>query len=174
MLAEWWRRLLARMADWFVVYVVTLIVAFPWLGDAVRAFSDYMSASFRAAESGAAAPDTTALQDALLDAAFPIAMISLALTLVYEVSFLVWRGATPGKMIFGTVVRRVAGPGRLTLVDALRRQLIMVATNILALVPLVGIIGSFISVLDPAWLLWDSKRQALHDKVADTVVVRRG
>ena len=35
-LAEWWRRLLARIVDWVIIYVVTLIVAFPWLGDAVR------------------------------------------------------------------------------------------------------------------------------------------
>jgi len=30
-----------------------------------------------------------------------------------------------------------------------------------------------LSILDPAWLLWDPKRQCLHDKLADTVVVLR-
>ena len=170
-LAEWWRRLLARMADWLVVYVITLVVAFPWLGDAVRAFSDYWSAALSAAESGATPPDTAAFQDALISAALPITLISLALTVVYEVVFLTWRGATPGKMVFGMVVRRVGGDGRLTLVDAVKRQLISIGTNVVSLVPLVGIIGTFVSVIDPAWLLWDPKRQALHDKVADTVVV---
>lgn len=170
-LAEWWRRLVARLVDWFVVYVVTLVVAFPWLGDAVRAFSDYVSASMEAARSGGTPPDTAAFQEALLAAAVPIALVSLALTLLYEVSFLVWRGATPGKMLFGMVVRKVGGAGRLSLVDALRRQAISVATSLLGLVPLVGIIGTFVSILDPAWLLWDPKRQTLHDKVADTVVV---
>lgn len=170
-LAEWWRRLVARLVDWFIVYVVTLVVAFPWLDDAVRAFSDYVSASMEAARSGATPPDTAAFQEALLAAAVPIALVSLALTLLYEVSFLVWRGATPGKMLFGMVVRKVGGAGRLTLPDALRRQAISVGTSLLGLVPLVGIIGTFVSIVDPAWLLWDPKRQALHDKVADTVVV---
>jgi uncharacterized RDD family membrane protein YckC len=35
------------------------------------------------------------------------------------------------------------------------------------------VFASGLSLLDPAWLLWDAKRQALHDKVADTVVVLR-
>ena len=41
----------------------------------------------------------------------------------------------------------------------------------LALIAKHGLAGFFLSVLDPAWLLWDPKRQALHDKVAETVVV---
>jgi uncharacterized RDD family membrane protein YckC len=172
-LAEWWRRLLARVADWFVVYVATLIVAFPWLGDAVRAFSDYWSATLAAAESGATPPDSAALQDALLSAALPITLISLVLSVLYEVVFLVWRGATPGKMLFGMVVRRTQRAGKLTTVDALRRQLITIGTSVVSLVPVVGILGTAVNILDPAWLLWDPRRQALHDKVADTVVVLR-
>ena len=39
--------------------------------------------------------------------------------------------------------------------------------------PLLSLFASVLSFLDPAWLLWDPKRQALHDKVADTVVVLR-
>jgi uncharacterized RDD family membrane protein YckC len=44
---------------------------------------------------------------------------------------------------------------------------------VLSLVPLLGLIAPMVRFLDPAWLLWDPKRQALHDKVADTVVVLR-
>ena len=172
-LAEWWRRLLARVADWFVVYVATLVVAFPWLGDAARALADYWSAALTAAESGGTPPNTAALQDALLSAALPITLISLTLSVLYEVVFLVWRGATPGKMLFGMVVRRTGGAGRLTTVDALRRQLVTIAANAISLVPLVGILGTVVTIVDPAWLLWDPRRQALHDKVADTVVVLR-
>ena len=36
-----------------------------------------------------------------------------------------------------------------------------------------GLFAPVVRLLDPAWLLWDPKRQALHDKVADTVVVLR-
>ena len=37
--------------------------------------------------------------------------------------------------------------------------------------PLLGAFAAVLNVLDPAWLLWDPKRQTLHDKVAETVVV---
>ena len=170
-LAEWWRRLSARILDWVVVYLVTLVVAIPWLGDAAGALDDYWTAAVQAAESGGAQPDTGAFTDALVAVALPVTLISLALTVLYEVVFLTWRGATPGKMLFGMVVRRTGGPGRLSVVDALRRQVLTVVSNLVALVPLVGLLGSALSVIDPAWLLWDPRRQALHDKVADTVVV---
>ena len=101
----------------------------------------------------------------------PIAVISVLVSLVYQTVFLTTRGATPGKMVVGTVVRRVGGPGKLTVVDALKRQLIDIATTIGSLVPLLGLFAPVVRFLDPAWLLWDPKRQCLHDKVADTVVV---
>ena len=31
-----------------------------------------------------------------------------------------------------------------------------------------------LSLLDPAWISWDPRRQALYDKVARTVVVQAG
>ncbi|MGL5849391.1 MAG: RDD family protein, partial [Phycicoccus sp.] len=69
----------------------------------------------------------------------------------------------------------VGSPGRLSVTTAARRQVISVVATVVGLVPLIGVLGTVMRVLDPAWLLWDPKRQALHDKVADTVVViRRG
>jgi uncharacterized RDD family membrane protein YckC len=76
-------------------------------------------------------------------------------------------------MVIGTLVRRVERPGRIDLVTALKRQVIAVATSLMGLMPGLSILGSMLSIIDPAWLLWDPKRQALHDKVADTVVVLR-
>jgi uncharacterized RDD family membrane protein YckC len=35
---------------------------------------------------------------------------------------------------------------------------------------LAGFLG-WIGLLDPLWCLWDDKRQCLHDKVADSIVV---
>jgi uncharacterized RDD family membrane protein YckC len=76
-------------------------------------------------------------------------------------------------MVMGTFVRRLEGPGRLSVVTVLRRQAIAVSTALLGLVPIVGALASVVRFLDPAWLLWDAKRQCLHDKVADTVVLLR-
>ncbi len=171
-LAEWWRRLVAKIIDWVVVGLIGALLSAGYLTDLVAAFQDYFQAALRAAESGAT-PDTSALEAATLQAALPITLISLAVTVVYDVVFLVWRGATPGKMVLGTVVRPAAAPGRVSLVTALRRQAILVVTNLIGLVPIVGILGTMLSVVDPAWLLWDARRQTLHDKVADTVVVIR-
>ena len=170
-LAQWWRRLLARILDSVITSVMAVIVAIPWLGPLFTAVSDFIDASVAAAGAGGAMPDQNAYINELLAASLPITIVSLVVGLLYETVFLVWRGATPGKMALGTVVRRVGGPGKLTVVDAIRRQLVGLATAVVGVVPVVGLLGSIVSILDPAWLLWDPKRQTLHDKVADTVVV---
>ena len=40
-------------------------------------------------------------------------------------------------------------------------------------VPIIGSITGLVSYLDEAWLLWDQRRQCLHDKIADTVVEQK-
>lgn len=170
-LAQWWRRLLARVLDSIITSVLALVLAIPWLGPMFTAFTDFLTATVEASESGSPLPDQSAYISEMLAASLPITIISLVVGLLYETVFLVWRGATPGKMMLGTVVRRVGSAGKLTLLDAIKRQLIGIGTAVLGLAPVVGVLGSLVSVLDPAWLLWDPKRQTLHDKVADTVVV---
>jgi uncharacterized RDD family membrane protein YckC len=172
-LAEWWRRLVGRILDIIVTSVITVIVAFPFLGDLLTAVSDYVSASVQAAESGAPQPDQSAFTTEIAALAVPITIISMVVSLLYETVFLTWRGATPGKMVVGTLVRRVEGPGKLSVVTALKRQVIAVVTSLMGLMPGLSLLGSLLNIIDPAWLLWDPKRQALHDKVADTVVILR-
>ncbi|MBK7610864.1 MAG: RDD family protein [Actinomycetales bacterium] len=41
------------------------------------------------------------------------------------------------------------------------------------MVPIIGSITGLVSYLDEAWLLWDQRRQCLHDKIADTVVEQK-
>ena len=172
-LAEWWRRLLGRIIDGVIVAVATLLIAFPFVTQAMSTMSDFFEKTLRAAETGVAPPSQTAFAADFAEVILPITLIGIAVSLVYETFFLVTRGATPGKMIVGTVVRRVDGPGPLSVVTALKRQVITVGTSLLSLVPVVSVFASGLSLLDPAWLLWDAKRQALHDKVAHTVVVLR-
>lgn len=172
-LAEWWRRLVGRVLDIIFTTLITLVLSIPWLGSLFSAMGDYLQEVQTAAESGAPQPDQTAFTEQVLAASVPIALISVLVSLVYQTVFLTTRGATPGKMVVGTVVRRVGAPGKLTVVDALKRQLIDAVTTVLSLVSVLSLIVPVVRVLDPAWLLWDPKRQALHDKVADTVVVLR-
>ena len=146
-------------------------MALPWLGDAFGVMGRYLDQSAAAASSGTATPDLGAFTVDLSEALVPVTITSLVVAVVYDVGFLVWRAATPGKMLLGTIVRPVDAPGPVDVVTALKRQAISVLTFFMALVPLLGAFATVLNVLDPAWLLWDPKRQALHDKVADTVVV---
>ncbi|MCL5959519.1 MAG: RDD family protein [Chloroflexi bacterium] len=92
------------------------------------------------------------------------ASMALVFTLVYAIVFL-WllsRGLTLGKWILGErVVDKVSGrnPG---IVKMIFRE----------------VIGKFISSaffsLGYWWAIWDKDSQAWHDKIAGTVVVRRG
>ena len=100
-------------------------------------------------------------------------LVTMIITVAFGTFFIGKFGATPGKMVTGTLVRLVEGPGRLSVATALRRQIISVCTSLMGLVPLLSIFGFGLSLVDPAWMLWDPKRQCLHDKLADTVVILR-
>jgi uncharacterized RDD family membrane protein YckC len=170
-LAEWWRRLCGRLIDFVIVGVVTLVIAIPFVMQAVSTLSDFFDQTVRAAENGGTAPSQAAFASDFAEVIVPITLIGIVVSLVYETVFLTTRNATPGKMVVGTLVRRVEGQGRLSVLTALKRQAITVGTSLLGLVPFVSVFASILNLIDPAWLLWDPKRQALHDKVADTVVI---
>ena len=122
---------------------------------------------------GGTPPSQAAFAADFAQVVVPITLIGIVVSLVYETVFLTTRGATPGKMVVGTVVRRVGGPGKLSVVDALKRQLITSRTSLSAAWCRCWALRTRRRLLDPAWLLWDPKRQCLHDKVADTVVMLR-
>ena len=82
-----------------------------------------------------------------------------------QIAFTAWRGQTPGKMIVRIRVVDHA-TGRIpTLASAAVRWLIP------ACVSLSGSLTIVAWLLIYGWLLFDSRRQGLHDKVARTVVV---
>ncbi|GGQ22037.1 putative RDD family membrane protein YckC [Actinomadura coerulea] len=85
-------------------------------------------------------------------------------------------GQTLGKKAFGIRLVRASDLSAVSWGQALGRQAfvyaISIATGALNLVtPAAGILG-LVGLLDNAWILWDERRQALHDKVAGTVVVK--
>ena len=81
--------------------------------------------------------------------------IYLLISIVYNVGFWLLSGQTPGKRVLGVRVMRTDGT-RLRLGNALRRQ--------------VGYWISAILYLGFIWILFDSKRQGFHDKLAGTIV----
>ena len=75
-------------------------------------------------------------------------------------------GQTFGKRLFGIQVRDAAGAGGSIGVG--RAALRFVTVGLFRIVPFFGLF----SLLDGLWPLWDPRRQALHDKIAGSVVVR--
>ncbi|WP_433467237.1 RDD family protein [Spirillospora sp. CA-128828] len=85
-------------------------------------------------------------------------------------------GQTLGKKACGIRLVKAADLSAVSWRQALGRQAFVyaigIATGALNLLsPVAGILG-LVGLLDNAWILWDERRQALHDKVAGTVVVK--
>jgi uncharacterized RDD family membrane protein YckC len=81
-----------------------------------------------------------------------------AIHIVYFVVFWAWRGQTPGKMITGIkIIRTDSSP--LTWQYALLRYLGCIASTIILFIGFI-------------WIAFDSRKQGLHDKIADTYVVK--
>ena len=74
-------------------------------------------------------------------------------------------GQTFGKRVVGIQVRDAASGGA---IGAERAALRYVVVGMFRVIVFFGLF----TVLDGLWPLWDPKRQALHDKIAGSVVVR--
>ena len=98
--------------------------------------------------------------------------LSLIIGTLYHVLFIGLRGQTPGKMALGISVRRADRPGAPGVATAIKRYLLVIATGVLGLIPVVGSLGGLVTIIDLLFPLWDQKRQALHDKIGGTVVVK--
>ena len=169
-LAGWWQRVLALVIDTILIGIVGGIIALPWIRDVFDAYSDWFDEALNA-DSGST-PDTGQLQS---DTAGPLAVIgaiNLALGFAYNVGFLMWKQATPGKLVLGLRVRLRETPGPMSIGTVLLRWLGQYGVGIIGLVPFVGGISFLYTLLDYLWPLWDDKKQAIHDKIAKTNVVR--
>ena len=105
--------------------------------------------------------------------------VSAVIVLIYYVGLTAMLGQTLGKMAMGIRVVNIDGekPG---LVPVLTREVIVrVLGTVLAVVlgpvidPGVGaLIGGIVALVAIIWILFDDRRQGLHDKVAKTFVVK--
>lgn len=87
-----------------------------------------------------------------------IIWVIACLKIPYFVGFWVWRGQTPGNMALGIKVIRTSGAS-LTLSYALLRYLGCIVSS---LIVFIGFI----------WIAFDSRKQGIHDKIADTYVIK--
>jgi uncharacterized RDD family membrane protein YckC len=172
-LAGWGWRALAVALDTFLaipLYVVASLPVVIWQWPAVSSwFNDVLDASTQ----GRALPENPAVLDPGTGPGLALALSIVTAVLLYELVFLRWKQATPGKLIVGLRVRLRARAG-LPWSAILPRVLFVVGIAALSKLPVAGLAFGFtiIGLLDYLWPLWDSKKQALHDKVAKTNVVK--
>ena len=168
-LAGWWWRVLALIIDAILIGIVAGIAAFPWARDVIDSYSDWFDEAMNA---DGGTPDTSELQS---DIAVPLAIITLinvAVGFVYNVGFLMWKQATPGKLLLGLRVRLRDRPGPMPIGTVLLRWAGQYGVGLLGVLPVVGCLSFIYTLLDYLWPLWDDKYQAIHDKIAKTNVVR--
>lgn len=139
--AGFWIRVVAILFDSLVIGIIASILS-PWVG--------------------APLIDTSPGRDAGFGVRIDImggGPSSTLLSLLYFVGFWAWRGQTPGMLLFGMRVVRVA--------DGTRPDWIV------ALVRYVGLVISFgVLLIGVIWVAFDSRKQGWMDKLAGTVVVR--
>jgi uncharacterized RDD family membrane protein YckC len=99
-------------------------------------------------------------------------LLVVVVQFAYQVIFLSRMGATPGKSAIGISVRLRERPGVLSVADAAKRSSLQAVVGLVGNLPVIGIVFSLVGLLDLLWPAWDDKRQALHDKLAATNVVR--
>ncbi len=161
-------RLVAYVVDKIIVSLLTVLAGF-WL--VLRAMepirTDLESASLR----GDLAAVLTMVDR--LDRTYLLAYMALglAVSLAYHVGFLVKRSATPGKLMLGLRVQQLSRPGPVDRDTAVKRAGFEALLSALSNTPVVSLIGLVLTVADCVWPIADPRRQALHDKIAGTVVV---
>jgi uncharacterized RDD family membrane protein YckC len=172
-LAGWWHRVGAYVLDSLIQLPILLLVTFPWVREVFDVYRDYLDTVTDDAAAGRTSTVSTwELSEQVAGPMWKIALVGLGLSFVYHVGFLMWRQATPGKLMTGLRVRLRETPGPMSLGTVVVRWLGQFGVGVLGLVPVVGTLTSLYNLLDALWPLWDGNKQAIHDKLAKTNVVR--
>ena len=167
-LAEWWRRLLARILDWLIVGVIFApLWISPWrtfIRSAEAIANQYPGAQFNA---NPAASALATAESHLISKLIPLLLAFYLVTFLYDwIQHWQW-GQTIGKRALGTRVIRDDGNPRVGAGPACGRAALY------AFAPLIPFAGGIFELVNELWLTWDPRRQCLHDKAAHTVVVKK-
>lgn len=172
-LSGWWRRVGARILDGIVLFFITMPFAGYFYWKFFEIVFDTFADEFDRASSGSATPQFNAeIPAEAYKYLVPVALISLVISFLYEFFFLTRKGATLGKMAVGISVRLRDVPGPPPGSAVVKRFGVDYGIQVLGWIPMVGSLFSFLGLVNYLWPLWDDKKQAWHDKVAKTNVVR--
>jgi uncharacterized RDD family membrane protein YckC len=185
-LASWGWRVLAYLLDTAILSVPNALVTLPAQLVLQRRLQD-LNRDLELSSTTGRPPDLGAFfsdyLDLLRSQAVWLLLPGIVITTAYFAVLWRWRGASVGQQVTGLQVRPVGGPGRLSWPTVLIRAAVLALLP--TLVMLLGLLSEswpvalvlFVAalafqLLNQLWPLWDSRRQALHDKAARTVVVR--
>jgi len=151
-LAGWWSRVAAALIDGFILGIPTVILFLVIVQPKVSTDESTISVDVNNGRS------------------FVVQLISVAIGIVYYgLMHSSESGQTVGKMALGIRVVTVDG-GRLSRGRAVLRY--MAWSGVVSLLTFFPEARIY-QLVDALWPLWDSRNQALHDKVAHSLVVRR-
>ncbi len=174
-LAGWWWRVLATVIDAMITSTVVGIVGFPLFRPLADAFTAYFESLVAAQQSGGVPPTLDPFQVLGFQGLVILTLLDAGVRMVYQVGFLRWRSATPGKMVCGLRVvpleqGRFAGPLSWNAIGI--RAGVWVLPSAGSGLPVLGVALSLFNLVDALFPLWQPKRQAIHDLAAKTQVVR--
>jgi uncharacterized RDD family membrane protein YckC len=159
-------RLVARFFDYLVVGMLTAIAGVYYLQ---QIWLQARPTLQEVLKGNPGADLTPLLEDpAFQQLSLRYGFVGLLVGGVYSVTLTHLFGGTLGKLSVGIRVRSWDEPGRPTWGQALARWL---TRDVIGAVSFAGI-GTVYGLMDAMWLLFDPRRQCLHDKLPATVVVR--
>jgi len=168
-LAEWWRRLLARLVDGVILVILTSPLWVTALLSLYRRVQRLASHYPDLSQPAAARAFGTGVSQMMTGMTGTFLLLGLALAAVsFGYDWLqhgLW-GQTIGKRVMGTKV--VTADTR----APVSGQAAGTRAAVYALVPAVPSVGALFALVNESWLLWDPRGQCLHDKAARTVVVK--
>lgn len=165
-LSGWWRRVLGYVLDNILVTVVALAATWSVFNSWVTQYQAYLQDVVDSAGIGG---QPTVPQPSVPWQTFAVL---LAVSAVYEISMVTWRGQTLGHMAAGIRIRRADADTPPDLAGSAVRWVVKQAGNLVGFLPLISLIGSLFTLVNYLFPLWDKLHQALHDKAAHTYVVR--
>jgi uncharacterized RDD family membrane protein YckC len=157
-LADQVTRLLARLIDGLIVGGVSMIIAIPLIVFAVIASADSIETTADGTVTNSGAPIAIVLLAEL--ALFVLLIVGQYL---YEVEFAKRTGQTIGKRVMKIRIVAIDPHQPVNRAVLAKRWLVIVPGGLIPVLSLINVL----------WCLWDQPyRQCLHDKFADTVVVK--
>ncbi|HEY9337764.1 MAG TPA: RDD family protein [Kribbella sp.] len=170
LLSGWWRRVFALILDSIIAWFIALPLTGYFYYQSSQVMTSWLEDVMDAARAGSTTP--VAMPPEVFKYAIPASVIGYLVFFVYDYLCLVTKGRTPGKMATGIAVRLRDVPGPPPRGAAAKRCGFDLVLYLAGSIPVFGIFASLAILLNYLWPLWDDKKQALHDKVAGTQVVR--